>query len=234
MHVTANLPDILTTRLTLQQIAHTMAVSVRPVRLTGTEATIKRAFDLCAGTILLVVAAPFMALIALAIVLSSRGPALYRQERVTKGGRVFTMYKFRTMVGHSDSLLVEMRVDPTMPFFKGLGKDDPRLTRVGRMLRRLSLDELPQLINVVRGDMSLVGPRPLPTDQVAANLGLLGARHEVRSGLTGWWQIGGRSDLSAEEAVKMDLFYIENWSLTLDLYILLKTLSALVKGRGAY
>jgi exopolysaccharide biosynthesis polyprenyl glycosylphosphotransferase len=234
MHVTANLPDILTTRLTIQQIAQTMAVSVRPVRLTGTEATVKRAFDLCAASVVLVIAAPFMLLIALAIKASSRGATLYRQDRVTKGGQVFTMYKFRTMLGHSDSMLEEMPVDPTTPFFKGLGKEDPRLTRIGRTLRRLSLDELPQLFNVVRGNMSLVGPRPLPTDQVAANLEMLGPRHEVRSGMTGWWQIGGRSDLSPEESVKMDLFYIENWSLTLDLYILLKTFAQLVKGRGAY
>ncbi len=107
------------------------------------------------------------------------------------------------------------------------------MTRVGRFIRRLSLDELPQLWNVLSGEMSLVGPRPLPADQVAANLELLSPRQEVSAGLTGWWQINGRSGVTAEEAVRLDLFYIENWSLSLDLYILLKTFGAVVSQKGA-
>jgi lipopolysaccharide/colanic/teichoic acid biosynthesis glycosyltransferase len=105
---------------------------------------------------------------------------------------------------------------------------------VGRILRALSLDELPQLLNVLKGDMSLVGPRPLPSEQVAANLDLLSSRHEVPAGVTGWWQINGRSEVNFEEAVRMDLFYIENWSLTLDLYILIKTVGCVVARKGAH
>jgi lipopolysaccharide/colanic/teichoic acid biosynthesis glycosyltransferase len=143
------------------------------------------------------------------------------------------MYKFRTMRDDADRLLEELEVDPSAPFFK-LGAEDPRLTRVGRFLRKYSLDELPQLLNVLKGEMSLVGPRPLPAEQVAANLELLGPRHEVSAGVTGWWQVQGRSEVDdADEAVRMDLFYIENWSLALDLFVLLKTFGAVLAKRGA-
>jgi lipopolysaccharide/colanic/teichoic acid biosynthesis glycosyltransferase len=137
------------------------------------------------------------------------------------------MLKFRTMIVYADS-----PVDTSAPFFKL--QSDPRLTRVGAALRRVSLDEMPQLWNVLRGDMSLVGPRPLPADQVAAHLEVLRPRHEVPAGLTGWWQINGRSDVTPGEAIRLDQFYIENWSLSLDLYIVLKTFGAVVSQRGAY
>jgi lipopolysaccharide/colanic/teichoic acid biosynthesis glycosyltransferase len=123
-------------------------------------------------------------------------------------------------------------LDTTTPFFKL--ESDPRLTRVGVFLRRFSLDELPQFWNVISGDMSIVGPRPLPADQVAANQDLLTPRHAVPAGVTGWWQINGRSRVTADEALRLDLFYIENWSPTLDLYILLKTFGAVVRRQGAY
>jgi exopolysaccharide biosynthesis polyprenyl glycosylphosphotransferase len=232
LRVSANLPDILTSRLTIQPIEDIMAVSVKPVRLTGMQALAKRSFDLLLASLVLILALPLMALIALAIRLTSNGPVLFRQQRVTKDGRLFTMYKFRTMYADPNRALKEGLIDLTKPFFKM--KDDPRLTRVGRFIRRLSLDELPQLFNVIRGDMSLVGPRPLPAEQVAANPQLLDPRHEVRAGITGWWQIRGRSELDPEEAVRMDLFYIDNWSLGLDLYILLKTAGTVLARRGAY
>jgi lipopolysaccharide/colanic/teichoic acid biosynthesis glycosyltransferase len=151
---------------------------------------------------------------------------------VTKGGATFRMIKFRTMYENADELLAPHDVDLTAPFFKL--ERDPRLTRVGRVLRRLSLDELPQLWNVARGDMSIVGPRPLPADQVEANRDLLEPRLEVHAGMTGWWQVHGRSNVLPEESIKLDIFYIENWSLTLDLYILLKTLGAVARGTGAF
>jgi lipopolysaccharide/colanic/teichoic acid biosynthesis glycosyltransferase len=153
----------------------------------------------------------------------------FHQKRVTRGGRTFKMHKFRTMtIGASDATDLDMSV----PFFKL--DQDPRITPIGHRLRKWSLDELPQLWNVICGEMSLVGPRPLPAEQVATNLELLGPRHEVSAGMTGWWQINGRSDVVPEEAVRLDTFYIENWSLTFDLYILLKTLSTVLERRGAY
>jgi lipopolysaccharide/colanic/teichoic acid biosynthesis glycosyltransferase len=135
------------------------------------------------------------------------------------------------MATGADRAMDERGVDRTQPFFKG--GDVPPVTGVGRVLRALSLDELPQLFNVVRGDMSLVGPRPLPAEQVEANPELLGPRHEVRTGLTGWWQVNGRSDVSPEEAISQDLFYIENWSLSLDLYVLARTVGVVLFRRGA-
>jgi len=170
---------------------------------------------------------PLWPFIALAIRLDSRGPVLFHQERVTKGGRIFRMHKFRTM-----RTGISPMIDTSRPFFKL--DSDPRLTRVGRFLRRLSLDELPQLWNVLTGDMSIVGPRPLPAEQVAAHPDLLTARQVVPAGMTGWWQINGRSGVTPEEALRLDLFYIENWSPSLDLYVLLKTFGAVVTGRGAH
>ncbi len=146
---------------------------------------------------------------------------------MTKDGKVFQMHKFRTMRVGADRAM-----DTSAPFFKVAA--DSRLTPVGRLIRRTSLDELPQLWDVLVGNMSLVGPRPLPADQVAANVELLRERHEVPAGVTGWWQINGRSSLSPEAALALDRFYIENWSLGLDLYILAKTFGAVVSGKGAY
>lgn len=232
VRVSANLPQILTSRLTVQQIGRTtMALSLKPVRLTGVQAVVKRCFDLVLAGVAVIATFPMWGLIAVTIRLTSPGPILFRQQRVTKGGRVFTVYKFRTMVVDADRLLANQPIDPTAPFFKLA--EDQRVTRVGDVIRRMSLDELPQLINVIKGDMSLVGPRPLPVDQVAANFDLLRDRHEVLGGLTGWWQINGRSNVDAEEAVKLDVFYIENWSLALDLYILLKTFGVLLARKGA-
>jgi exopolysaccharide biosynthesis polyprenyl glycosylphosphotransferase len=228
--VSANMSQVLSSRVSPQQIGSLVALALRPVRLTGTQAVAKRAFDVIAGIILLLVTLPLSVAAGIAIRLTSPGPVFYHQERVTRGGRTFHMHKFRTMRvgGPSDA----SELDTSVPFFKL--DQDPRITRVGHLLRKWSLDELPQLWNVVCGEMSLVGPRPLPTEQVAANLELLGPRHEVPAGMTGWWQINGRSDVIPEEAVRLDTYYIENWSLTFDLYILLKTLSTVVERKGAY
>src|SRR6266542_2833652 len=226
LRVSANLSQTLTSRLALHNVGGAITLSLRPVRLSGTQVVLKRTFDLVVASTALIVSLPLWAVIGVAIRLTSRGSVFFRQERVTKGGCVFWMYKFRTM--RTD---VEHPADTTAPFFKL--HSDPRQTRVGRIIRCLSLDELPQLLNVLKGEMSVVGPRPLPTDQVAANLELLSPRQEVWAGLTGWWQINGRSAVTPEEAVRLDAFYIENWSLTLDLYIVLKTFGAVVSRRGA-
>jgi exopolysaccharide biosynthesis polyprenyl glycosylphosphotransferase len=233
IRVSVNSLDMLISRLSVERVDDITMVSVRPVRMTGFQDSLKRIFDLAVASIALIVCMPIMVLIALTLMLTSREPVVFRQERITKGGRPFTMYKFRTMTAADPEHLSEQLViDLTIPFFKMA--NDPRLTWIGRLLRSFSLDELPQLWNVVRGDMSLVGPRPLPAEQVAANLDQLVARHEVRAGLTGWWQINGRSELDAEEALKLDLFYIENWSLSLDVYVLLKTIGVVLFRRGAY
>jgi exopolysaccharide biosynthesis polyprenyl glycosylphosphotransferase len=227
VRVLANLPQMLTSRLALLKVGPAIAVALRPVRLSGRQALMKRVLDLAVAVPILVLSLPLWAVFAVAIRVDSRGPVFFSQERVTKDGRVFRMHKFRTM--RTD---VGASLDTTKPFFKM--QSDPRLTHVGRILRRFSLDELPQLWNVITGEMSLVGPRPLPADQVAANLELLRPRQAVPAGVTGWWQINGRSLVTPEEALRLDLFYIENWSPTLDLYVLLKTFGAVVGRQGAY
>ncbi|HZD01756.1 MAG TPA: sugar transferase [Actinomycetes bacterium] len=229
VRLSANLAHTLTSRLAVQQIGPVIALSLRPVRLTGTQVALKRAFDLVVASIILILSLPLWLVAAAAIRLTSSGPVFFHQQRVTKGGRRFTMHKFRTMRVGDDSCVP---FDLTRPFFK-LG-NDPRVTRVGSQLRRLSIDELPQLWNIVKGEMSLVGPRPLPAEQVAASSDLLAPRHEVPAGMTGWWQIRGRSQVTAEEALALDQFYVENWSLTLDLYILLKTFGVVLQREGAY
>jgi len=234
VRLSANIAETLTSRLALQQIGPVIALSVRPVRLSGVQGAGKRAFDLVAASIGLILTLPLWIFAAAAIRLTSRGPVLFHQERVTKGGRRFRMHKFRTMRDRSNAPsddTVEL-MDVSSLFFKP--GNDPRVTTVGNYLRKFSVDELPQLWNIVKGDMSLVGPRPLPAEQVAANRELLGPRHEVSAGITGWWQINGRSEVTPEEALQLDQFYIENWSLTLDLYILLKTFGVVLRRQGAY
>jgi exopolysaccharide biosynthesis polyprenyl glycosylphosphotransferase len=226
VRVLANLPQILTSRVALLKVGSAIAVALRSVHLSGPQAAMKRIIDLAVASVALLLSLPLWPVIALAVRLDSSGPALFHQERVTKGGRIFRMHKFRTM------RTGDCAFDTTTPFFKQ--ESDPRLTRVGVILRRFSIDELPQLWNVLAGDMSIVGPRPLPAEQVAANCDLLSPRQVVPAGVTGWWQINGRSRVTAEQALRLDLFYIENWSPTLDLYIMLKTFSVVAKGQGAY
>jgi lipopolysaccharide/colanic/teichoic acid biosynthesis glycosyltransferase len=226
------MPEMLTSRIGVQPIGGTMAFSLRPVRLSGMQTVLKRIFDLAVAGIALLLLAPLMMMITILVKLTSKGPVLFGQQRVTKGGRTFTMHKFRTMRQSTSDILEERGLDPSSAFFK-MSEDDPLITKVGRVLRRFSLDELPQLFDVLRGDMSLVGPRPLPAAQVASNLELLEMRHEVPAGMTGWWQIQGRSDIEAVQAVRLDVFYIENWSLALDLYILMKTAGVVLLQRGA-
>ncbi len=225
-------PEALGSHLDIFPLGPGALVAVLPAKLNGIQALLKRGMDVAGSAVGLFVLAPIFAVIALAIRLTSPGPVFFRQKRVTREGRVFRIVKFRTMVSDADRILAENGIDPTEAFFKP--RDDILVTRIGRLLRATSVDELPQLWNVLIGQMSLVGPRPLPEDQVIANPSLLEARHDVRAGLTGWWQVNGRSDVSAEEAVRQDLFYVENWSVGLDIRILLRTLGVLVSRRGAY
>lgn len=231
LRLSTNLSAAFTSRLSFETAKDLTLVAFSPGRLTRAQATLKRGFDTVLASIGLLLLLPLLAVITVAIKLTSAGPVLFRQERITKDGRVFTMLKFRTMDADPQHAPDGKVIDLTRPFFKL--EDDPRLTTVGRFLRSFSLDELPQLWNVIRGDMSLVGPRPLPSEQVGAHESFLSPRHEVRGGLTGLWQVSGRSDLDSEEALRLDRTYIEHWSIGLDLYILAKTFGAVLMRRGA-
>jgi exopolysaccharide biosynthesis polyprenyl glycosylphosphotransferase len=234
VRVSANISDILSTRLSLQQVGGLMALSLRPVRLSGAQAVAKRTLDLAAGSLAMILFAPLWIVLYAAIRLDSRGPVFYRQERIGRHQKPFHMLKFRTMVVGADAMLDDLREqnEATGPLFKL--RRDPRVTRVGRFLRRWSLDELPQLWNVLTGDMSLVGPRPALPEEVAAYEDWHLDRLEVPPGITGLWQVKGRSDLPFDDYVRLDLFYIENWSVGYDFYILAKTLPAVFAGRGAF
>jgi exopolysaccharide biosynthesis polyprenyl glycosylphosphotransferase len=201
---------------------------------TGGRRAIKGVVDRVGAAILLMLFAPLMVLVALLVMADSRGGAFYRQRRVGKDGREFTILKFRTMVTGADTARAELadRNEGAGLLFKL--RRDPRVTRVGTVLRRYSLDELPQLFNVLTGSMSLVGPRPPLPEECAAYDPDIRRRLLVKPGLTGLWQISGRSDLPWEEAVRLDLRYVEDWSLALDTVILWKTLRAVLHGQGAY
>jgi exopolysaccharide biosynthesis polyprenyl glycosylphosphotransferase len=234
IRITANLPPTLATQVAIQSIGGLMALTVNAVRLTRSQAVAKRAFDVVVSALGLFLLAPVFLAIALVVKLTSPGPVLFRQERVGLQHRPFLLLKFRTMVMGAERLLPDLlaRNEADGPLFKL--RDDPRITRVGRWLRHYSLDELPQLWNVLRGEMSLVGPRPPLPSEVAAYEDWQLDRLEVRPGITGLWQVSGRSDLSFDEYVRLDLFYIENWSLAYDLFMIIKTIPMLLKARGAY
>jgi exopolysaccharide biosynthesis polyprenyl glycosylphosphotransferase len=234
VRVTATLPEMLASRLTVQPIGGMMALSLKPVRLSGTQAVVKRAFDLAVSSLGLLVLSPVLLGVAVAVRVTSPGAVFYRQVRVGQRGRPFTILKFRTMRDGAETMVAELRLKHGMNDLMFKLQDDPRVTPVGRLLRRFSLDEIPQLINVVRGEMSLVGPRPPLPEEVTEYEDWQFDRLEVPPGVTGLWQVSGRSELSFDECVRLDLFYIENWSLAYDLYIVAKTLPVLASRRGAF
>jgi exopolysaccharide biosynthesis polyprenyl glycosylphosphotransferase len=207
---------------------------LKPPVFEGLDFALKRTFDLVGAVLLLVVLAPALAAIALAIKATSRGPVLYRSLRPGIGGRPFECLKFRTMVHGAEHL--QDHLEPANELAGALFKirQDPRVTRVGRFLRRWSLDELPQLFNVLRGQMSLVGPRPLPRRDYDRLEDWHRKRYLVLPGITGLWQVSGRSELDFDELVRLDFLYLERWSVGLDLTILLKTFPAVVRARGAW
>ncbi len=209
-------------------------IGVREASIQGWNLLLKRLMDVAVSLCVLVMFSPIIAIIALAISLDSSGPILFTQTRVGKEGRRFQFYKFRSMkVGAERELeALEDQNEATGPIFKI--KNDPRLTRAGRALRRLSLDELPQFYNILMGDMSLVGPRPPIPREVERYEDWHFKRLDVSPGLTGMWQVSGRSDLSFDEMVLLDIWYIENWSLGLDFKIMMRTIPAVLLARGAY
>ena len=232
--VVPDLFQISLNRVEFNNMAGIPLFSVRDVGMNRVEQTFKRMLDVVLVLLVAPVALLLSAVIALAIRLESPGPILYTAERVGKDGRRFNMIKFRSMVVNADNqkeALEEMN-EASGPIFKI--RNDPRLTGVGRVIRRLSLDELPQLWNVLSGDMSLVGPRPPLPEEVEQYQPWHQRRLEVKGGLTGLWQVSGRSDLTFDEQCLLDIYYIENWSLTLDVRLILQTLPYMLSARGAY
>ncbi|GAA1276851.1 sugar transferase [Saccharothrix xinjiangensis] len=234
MVVAPALMDFAGPRLHVTGVLGMPLLRVSEPSFTGFRRVVKTAVDKVGSAVLLAVLSPVLLAVAVAIMVDTRGPVLYKQRRVGKGGVPFTILKFRTMVTNADALRAKLQ-----QLNEGAGvlfkmKRDPRVTVVGRVLRRYSLDELPQLFNVLTGTMSLVGPRP-PLPEESANYGPdVRRRLLVKPGLTGLWQVSGRSDLSWEESVRLDLRYVEDWSLALDALILWKTFRAVFGGQGAY
>ncbi|WP_205830909.1 MULTISPECIES: sugar transferase [unclassified Microbispora] len=219
-------------RIAIRPVAGLPLLHVEHPELAGGRRLVKGVFDRLVAAVALVLLAPLLAAVAVAVRVTSPGPALFRQRRVGRDGVEFTILKFRTMWRDAEARKIELVSDADGVLFKV--RRDPRVTPLGAALRRYSVDELPQLINVLRGDMSLVGPRPPLPEEVARYGDDVRRRLVVRPGLTGLWQVNGRSDLSWEESVRLDLRYVENWSLMLDLQILWKTWSAVARGAGAY
>jgi exopolysaccharide biosynthesis polyprenyl glycosylphosphotransferase len=224
----------MTTGLTVQEFAYVPLVGINPVRLTGMDQVLKTALDYCLTVPGLIVISPLLLLIALAIKLDSPGPVIHRRRVMGLNGRRMIVYKFRTMQVNGDEILrryPELRQELARNHKL---KGDPRVTRLGAFLRRTSLDELPQLFSVLKRDMSLVGPRMIAPEETEKyskwDMNLL----TVRPGITGLWQVSGRSEISYEERVRLDMHYIRNWTIWLDLQILFQTVPAVIKGRGAY
>ncbi|MBT2538266.1 sugar transferase [Arthrobacter sp. ISL-69] len=228
------LTDIAGPRIHTQQVAGLPLIHVTTPTLEGGQRVAKRLFDVVVSGFLIILAAPLMALLALMVKLDSRGPILFKQERVGIEGAPFGMLKFRSMVVDAEQRLAELadRNEGNGVLFKI--KNDPRVTRVGGVLRRYSLDELPQLFNIFAGSMSLVGPRPPLPREVEAYEHDVRRRLLVKPGLTGLWQVSGRSNLSWQDSVRLDLYYVENWSLAGDLVIILRTVRAVFHSTGAY
>jgi exopolysaccharide biosynthesis polyprenyl glycosylphosphotransferase len=209
-------------------------VRLRASAIEGRARTVKRLFDLALAIPLLIVGLPILPIVALAIRLDSAGPIFFRQERVGENCRRFTMWKLRTMVENAEELLADVVRETPDGGVSYKRPDDPRVTRVGRVLRRYSLDELPQLVNVIRGEMSLVGPRPELPWMVERYGAWQRKRFAAPPGITGWWQVSGRASRGTHVRVEDDLYYIQNYSLWLDLRILWRTIGAVLSGRGAY
>ena len=232
--VVPNLIDVAAPRLHMHPVAGLPFLHVEPPQVARAMRWSKAVVDRLGALVLVLLLSPVLAAVAIAVRLDSPGPVLFRHRRIGLEGKQFGVWKFRSMVHGADKLhddLVDEHGGVTMLFKL---KQDPRVTRVGSFIRRYSLDELPQLFNVLTGDMSLVGPRPHVTEEVAAYDGHTHRRLLVRPGITGLWQVSGRSDLSVEESQRLDLYYVENWSMLGDVAILVKTVRAVLRHDGAY
>jgi len=234
MFMAPALTDVAGPRIHMQPLAGLPLIHVTTPNLEGPKAVAKRGFDVCAALVLLILLAIPMWLVAFLVKVDSSGPAMFRQTRIGRSGEVFSMLKFRSMVTDAEeqlSRLTELNQGNGVLFKL---KDDPRVTKVGRFIRRYSIDELPQLFNVLRGDMSLVGPRPPLPVEVETYDDFAHRRLLVKPGLTGPWQVSGRSDLSWDDSIRLDLYYVENWSMFQDMIYLLRTVRAVFAKDGAY
>lgn len=227
------LTDIAGPRLSVRPVVGLPLLYVDEAKLTGMTRVVKRALDVSGSLLLLIVSSPLLILTAITVRATSEGPALFRQRRVGQHGATFQVFKFRSMYADAEQWRAELakQSDGDGLLFKL--RKDPRVTPVGNWIRRFSVDELPQLFNVLRGEMSLVGPRPLPVDDEDFR-GDERRRLLVRPGITGLWQVHGRSDNSWRQTVRLDSYYVENWSLSLDLVILIRTVLVVIRGVGAY
>lgn len=228
------LTDIAGPRIHTQQVAGLPLIHVTTPTLEGGQRVAKRLFDITVAALLILISSPLMLIIAMLVKIDSRGPVIFRQDRIGIEGRPFQMLKFRSMVVDAETLLSQLQEQNEGEGLLFKIKNDPRITRVGQVLRKYSLDELPQLFNILSGSMSLVGPRPPLPNEVEAYEHDVRRRLLVKPGLTGLWQVSGRSNLSWQDSVRLDLYYVENWSLAGDLVIILRTVRAVFRGTGAY
>jgi exopolysaccharide biosynthesis polyprenyl glycosylphosphotransferase len=234
VELSSTLRDVASQRLLVRPLGRYPVVCLEPVRRAGWRGAAKRSWDVLLASIGLVATLPLMVLVALLIKLDSAGPVFFRQRRIGKDGELFTIYKFRTMSNDAELRLAELEAENEAdgPLFKI--RNDPRTTRVGKVLRRFSIDEIPQLWNVLRGEMSMVGPRPALPSEAAKWAPRLRQRLMVKPGLTGMWQVNGRSNASFEQYERLDLYYVDNWSLITDMMIILRTIPTLLRRNGAY
>ena len=224
--------DAMGTSVEIDEVDGITILGINPPVLARSSRYVKRSFDVIVSSVLIVLLAPLMLTAALAIKLDSRGPVLFRQRRVGKGGRRFALLKLRTMVHGAEQQRAELMARSRDPRWLVLD-NDPRVTRVGHLLRLSSLDEVPQLWNVLRGEMSLVGPRPLPEEEDRNVGGWMRGRLDLTPGITGMWQVLGRTSLPFDEMVKLDYLYVTNWSLWMDIRLLLRTAPVVIRRRGA-
>ena len=233
LQITSGTIDLMASRMIVQSVAGVPLFFIRRTGMDTSQATLKRSIDIIGSLLGLAVLSPLLLATAIWIRLDSQGPSFFRQVRIGRDGRPFRVWKFRTMVADAEEKLAELEhmSEGPGPLFKL--KEDPRVTRSGRFLRRFSLDELPQLFNVVVGEMSLVGPRPALPIEVEQYDDWVRNRLKVKPGMTGLWQVSGRTETSFDDYVRYDLFYIQNWSLSLDVWILWRTFRAVLSGEGA-
>jgi exopolysaccharide biosynthesis polyprenyl glycosylphosphotransferase len=234
VHVSSGLFEVMTRRVFVREIGGVPLITVKGLSLSRANLLTKRIFDLLVAGAVVILGAPIWIVIMVLIKVTSPGPIFFGQERIGRYGEPFEMLKFRSMVDDAEERLtaLEDENEASGPLFKM--KDDPRITSIGGWMRKYSVDEFPQLINVLKGEMSLVGPRPPLPRETTEYTEYHWRRLEVVPGMTGLWQVSGRSSLTFEEMVRLDVFYIENWSVGLDLSLIMRTIPAVVFAKGAY